>query len=394
MYLDSAATSLTPEQVLAAMDSYYREYGVNIHRGVYEFSERASRHFEDVRTKVIRHLGLAGRDANENHPDPRQEVIFTRGSTESSNIVAYCWGRAFLGEGDEILTTELEHHSTLVPWHPVAQKTGATFKFVPVAADGTYSLEDFVACMGPRTKVAVFSGMSNVTGFTPPIREMLAAARKRGIVTVVDGAQFVSHSPVSIPELEPDFLYFSAHKMLGPTGVGVLYGRKALLDNMEPFLYGGDMIQAVHRDWSTYHALPEKFEAGTPNIAGVLGFGAALDYLNAVGMANVHRHETELLSYAFETLHRIPEFLPVGPGDPARQGGILSFNLRGIHSHDTGAVLDTQGVAVRTGVHCAQPAMEKLGISGTVRASLYLYSRESDIDALARAIQGALSVFG
>ena len=391
IYLDSGATSLTPRQVVDRLNRYYLDYGVNIHRGVYEFSERATLEYEQTRDKLSSFLGIPKPQSN---TSPMGHVIFTKSTTESANLIAYSWGRVNLKPGDEILTTELEHHSTLVPWHPVTEKTGAVLKFVPISQMGTYTLEDFTSQLTGKTKLVVFSAMSNVTGFIPPVKEMINAARAAGAVTVVDGAQYVSHHRVNIQDLNPDFLYFSAHKMLGPTGLGVLYGRTPLLESMEPFLYGGDMILRVGKYASTYHPLPQKFEAGTPHIAGVIGFSAALDYLNDLGMDAIRNREKELLTYALKKAREFQNIQLFGPGDPEHQGAILSFNLPGIHSHDVGTLLDTQGVAVRTGVHCAQPLMEHLGIGGTVRASMYFYNTFEDIDALFSGLTRAQEIFG
>jgi len=391
-YLDSAATSLTPEQVVQAMSRYYLEYGVNVHRGVYEFSERATREYEEVRKKTEKFLGLLPHSPGKS---PLGHVIFTKSTTEASNLLAYSYGRAKLRSGEEILTTETEHHSTLVPWHPVCEKTGAILKTVPISPQGTFTLDDFASRLTPRTKIAVFSAMSNVTGFMPPIKEMIQRAKEVGALTIVDGAQYVSHHGVNVEELGCDFLYFSAHKMLGPTGLGVLYGRTEILETMEPFLYGGNMILKVSDFASTYHPLPEKFEAGTPPIAEVLGFGAALDYLSNIRMDTIRDQEKRLLTYGLEMASKRPWMKVLGPKNPEIQGAIMSFNVEGVHSHDLGTLLDSQGIAVRTGVHCAQPLMEHLRVGGgAVRASMYFYNTEKDIDTLFEGIERAKEIFG
>ena len=385
-YLDSGATSLTPKQVVDAMSNYYLNYGVNVHRGVYEFSERATREYEEVRVKVAAFLGIS-------KSNPKGQVIFTKSTTEASNLLAYSYGRKMLQPGDEILTTGLEHHSTLVPWQPVVQKNQLTMKFVPLTPQGTYDLQDVIATISDKTKLAVFSAMSNVTGFIPPLKEMIQFCKSKGIITMVDGAQYVSHHPINLDELDCDFLYFSAHKMLGPTGLGVLYGKTQLLDAMDPFLYGGNMILRVTKEYSTYHPLPEKFEAGTPPIAEVIGFGHAIDYLNTIGMEAIRTHEQDLLTYGLKKAQEWGYMELYGPSNPKIQGAIMSFNIPGVHSHDIGTLLDSQGVAVRTGVHCAQPFMETLGTSGTIRASMYLYNTKEDIDILFDALEKARNIF-
>ncbi|AHC15058.1 aminotransferase class V-fold PLP-dependent enzyme [Salinispira pacifica] len=385
IYLDSGATSLTPEPVIERIQQYYREYGVNIHRGIYEFSERATREFHEVRLALSRFLNVG----------EEGQIIFTHGSTESSNLIAYSWGRKFLKKGDIILTTEYEHHSSLVPWHAVCEATGAELRFIPIDRETLeLDISSYEDQLDEKVKLLVMSGMSNVTGYMPPLRKMIQSAHDNGTVVALDGAQLVSHHKVDIQELKPDFLFFSAHKMLGPTGVGVLYGRTDLLDAMDPFMYGGDMILKVHKDHSTYHPLPEKFEAGTPNIAGVLGFGAALEYLADIGMERIEAHERSLIDYAEERARDVKGLQAYLVPDSGKRGGIFSFNVEGLHSHDLGAALDAQGIAVRTGFHCAMPLMEWLGVPGTARASLYLYNTRADIDALFQGIEQAKNVFG
>ena len=381
MYLDNAATSLTPEPVIEVMNRYYREYGVNIHRGIYELSERATREYEQVRTELANFL---------NSPDDGQ-IILTHGSTESANIIAYSWGRKFLGPGDIILSTEYEHHSSLVPWHAVCEVTGAKMDFIPIQRE-TLALdpEAYRNLLSEDVKLLVLSGMSNVTGYMPPLREMINLAHANDTLVVLDGAQLVSHHPVDLQDLNPDFLFFSAHKMLGPTGVGVLWGRTSHLDAMDPFMYGGDMILKVTRDQSTYHPLPQKFEAGTPNIAGVLGMGEALAYIRDPGMERIEAHERLLIQYLHDRITDIDNLISYLP--TAEHGGILSFNLKGIHSHDLGALLDAQGIAVRTGFHCAMPLMDWLGVPGTVRASVYFYNSEEELDSLCVGIEKAQKI--
>ncbi len=394
VYLDNAATSLTPEPVIERMNRYYREYGVNIHRGIYEFSERATREYEQVRVDIARFL---------NSPEDAH-IIFTHGATESANLIAYGWGRKFLRPGDIVLSTEYEHHSTLVPWHAVCEAQGAKMAFIPIIRENlTFDLDAYYNLLNERVKILVLSAMSNVTGYMPPLREIIAAAHANNTLVLLDGAQLVSHHPVDIQELNPDFLFFSAHKMLGPTGVGILWSRTSLMDSMDPFMYGGNMILRVHKDHSTYHPLPQKFEAGTPNIAGVLGAGAAIEYLERVGMKNIETYEHHLIdnirrriadmdSSFISYLPRTGTAQNNGEPEDMRQGGIFSFNIAGLHSHDIGALLDAQGIAVRSGFHCAMPLMDLLGVPGTVRASFYFYNTEADIDALFSGLQAARDI--
>jgi cysteine desulfurase/selenocysteine lyase len=388
-YFDSGATSLKPKSVIDKVSTYYSQYGVNIHRGVYEFSERATREYQEVRTKVSQFIGLKNQDDN-----PKGHVIFTKSTTESSNLVAHSFGRKFLSKGDIILTTELEHHSNLVPWHGVSESVGCDLRFIPLNEErNELNLDNLDQLFEGPVKILIVTAMSNVTGYIPPIELLIKKAHEHGVPVLLDGAQYVSHHPVDVLSLDVDFLTFSAHKMLGPTGVGVLYGKTEYLEKMDPYLYGGDMIMQVWKDHSTYHPLPEKFEAGTPNIAGVLGFGEALDYLSNVGLDAIYHHEQQLLSYALETLAEIPDLEIYGPKDPNKAGGIVSFNIPGIHPHDIGTILDAMGIAVRAGYHCAMPYMNAMEISGTVRASFYLYNTLEEIDRLKQGILQAQSIF-
>lgn len=383
VYLDSAATSLKPRQVIQAEAAYYEEFGVNIHRGLYEFSETATRLYAETRKKVASYI---------NAPD-EAEIIFTHGSTESSNLVAYGWGRKFLKKGDVILSTDVEHHSSLVPWHAVCKATGAELSFIPLNPDTQeLDLDRVDALLAKGVKLVVVSAMANATGYMPPIAEIAKKAHSYGAIVCVDGAQSVSHRPVDVRALDCDLLIFSAHKMLGPTGVGVLYGKRSVLEQMDPFMYGGDMIVEVHRDVSVYQPIPEKFEAGTPNIAGVIGFSAALDYLSTVGAANIETWEKHLQERCIEQASQRPWLKRYGPVQELC-GGIFSFNADGIHSHDMGTLLDSQGIAVRTGFQCAMPYMEKLRTGGTVRASWYFYNTEDDIDRLFAGIDRAREIF-
>ena len=384
VYLDNAATSLKPQSVIDAEVSYYTRMGANIHRGAYEFSERATLAFDATREKLAHFI---------NKPADGQ-IIFTKGSTEGINMVAAGWARRKLTAGDEIVTTQIEHHADLVPWQEVARETGAVLKFLPIDPEtGTIRLEDVEKTIGERTRLVAVTAMSNVTGYMPPVREIIRIAHRHNAVVLLDGAQYVSHHPVDVTDLDCDFLVFSGHKMLGPTGTGVLYGKEHLLDQMAPLNYGGDMILKVWNDHSTYKELPDRFEGGTPNIAGIIGLGAAVDYLLNLGMDKIAAHEHELVEYLVERSAGLTDVSVYTAQDPEHRGGIFSFNVEGVHSHDVGAVLDNEGVAVRTGFHCAQPYMRLLGVPGTVRASVYLYTSREDIDTFIHALSKVKEVF-
>jgi len=384
VYLDNGATSLKPQCVIDEVVRYYSKIGANIHRGVYEFSETASLLYDTARENVARFINAG----------PDGQIIFTKGATEAVNLLGYGWGYKNITEGDEIVVSELEHHANFVPWQMLAQRTGATLKFIPVDPhDGSIVLDDLDTIITEKTRLVAISAMSNVTGYMPPVPRIIAAAKAVGAVTVVDGAQLVSHHPVDVQELDCDFLVFSSHKMLGPTGVGVLYGKSDILRYMDPFLYGGDMILKVRKDITTFQELPGRFEAGTPNIAGVLGFGKAIEYLEKIGMENIQKHERDLLEYATARADEIPELEVYGSRDLDSRGGIFSFNVAGVHPHDTGAILDQEGIAVRTGFHCAHPLIQILGVPGTTRASFYLYNTRDDIDRLMDGIDRVKGVF-
>ncbi len=384
VYLDNGATALKPQPVIDAEVEYLSDISANIHRGVYELSERATLLFDEAREKVKRFIGAA----------PEGEAIFTKSATEASNIVAFSWGRTYLKPGDEILTTEIEHHANLIPWQEVAKQTGAELRFVELEESGVITAEAVEAALTDRTRVVAVTGMSNVTGFMPPVAEIVRLAHAREAIVVLDGAQLVSHHPVNVAELDVDFLFFSGHKMCGPTGVGVLYGKRALLDAMPPLLYGGDMIVRVFKDKATYKPAPDRFETGTPNISGVIALGAAIDYLSEIGMERIAAHEESVLEYAVQRLSATEGVILYGPSDVRRRGGIVSFNMGETHPHDVGTILDGEGVAVRTGFHCAQPFMRFLGIHGTVRASFYLYNTRDDVDRLVAALDRVQEVFG
>jgi cysteine desulfurase/selenocysteine lyase len=383
VYLDNAATTQKPSAVIEAEKTYYEKTNANIHRGIHTLSEEGTRQYEAVREKVAGFIGAGSPEG----------VIFTRNTTEAINLVAWSWARKTLKPGDEILLSAIEHHSNLVPWQLVAQATGAKLQFIPITADGMLDMNQLDALLTRRTKLVSVTAMSNVLGTITPIKEITQKAHAVGARVLVDGAQSVPHLPVKVSDIQCDFLAFSAHKMLGPTGVGVLYGRPDMLDAMDPFLGGGDMILEVYRDHSTWNELPWKFEAGTPNIAGVIAFGAAIDYLEALGMPAIRQHEKALTAYALDQLKKDPHVTLYGPRDPEKQGGVISFNYGAIHPHDLGTLLDQEGIAIRAGHHCCQPLMRDYGISGTSRASFYIYNNQEDVDALMAAIKKAATVF-
>ncbi len=383
VYLDSTASSQKPNAVLEVMNDYYQNYNANVHRGVYEISEEATAAMEKARVKVARFLNAR----------QSKTVIFTRNTTESINLVAYSWGNAHIHAGDLIILTEIEHHSNLVPWQLLAQRTGARLEFVPAGEDGLLDLNVYEELLEQKPKLVAFTHMSNVLGTITPAQQMIAQAHAAGAVVLLDAAQSVPHLPVDVQALDVDFLCFSAHKMLGPTGIGVLYGRRDLLEAMPPFMGGGDMIRRVSLRESTWNDLPWKFEAGTPAIAEAVGLGAAVDYLNAIGMERVLEHEREMTVYAMEQLQSVPELKIYGPGVDQR-GGVISFTLGDIHPHDLASILDQEvGVAIRAGHHCAQPLHEKYEIAATARASFYVYTNKADIDMLVQGLHKAKQIF-
>ncbi len=387
VYLDSTASSQKPRAVIDVMSDYYQNYNANVHRGVYEISEEATARMEKARVKVARFINAR----------QSKQVIFTRNATESINLVAYSWGSANIAAGDLIVLTEMEHHSNLVPWQLLAQRNGARLEFVPVTDDGVLDLDMYAKLLEQQPKLVAFTHMSNVLGTINPAQQMIAQAHAAGAVVLVDAAQSVPHLPVDVQALDVDFLCFSGHKMLGPTGIGVLYGKRDLLEAMPPFMGGGDMIRRVGLRESSWNDLPWKFEAGTPAIAEAIGLGAAVDYLNSLGMEHVLEHEQELTLYAFERLQAIPGLTIYGPrvdAGAAQRGGVLSFTLGDIHPHDLASILDQEvGVAVRAGHHCAQPLMERFNLSATARASFYVYTIPEDIDVLVEGLHKAVQIF-
>jgi cysteine desulfurase / selenocysteine lyase len=383
VYLDSAASSQKPTAVIEAMSTYYETTHANVHRGVYELSEEATARMEKARVKLARFI-------NARHS---KQVIFTRNTTESINLVAYSWGNANIKTGDLIILTEMEHHSNLVPWHLLAQRAGARLEFVPVTDDGLLRLDVYEHLLQQQPKLVAFTHVSNVLGTINPAREMIAQAHAVGATVLLDAAQSVPHMPVDVQELDIDFLCFSSHKMLGPTGIGVLYGKRDLLEAMPPFMGGGDMIRTVGLRESTWNDLPWKFEAGTPAIAEAIGLGATIDYLNALGMDNVREHEQTITAYAMEQLQQVPGLTIYGP-EVSQRGGVISFTLGDIHPHDLASILDQEvGVAIRAGHHCAQPLMQRFGLAATARASFYVYTIPEEIDTLVIGLHKALEIF-
>ncbi len=383
VYLDNAATTQKPQAVIDALVRYYTTTNANIHRGLHTLAEEATAAYEAVRVQTAKFI---------NAPSQR-EVIFTRNTTEALNLLAHTL-TARLQEGDEIVLSEMEHHSNLVPWQLAARRHGLRLRFLDVDHHGQISLDQAHDLIGPRTRIVSIVHMSNVLGTINPVAEIAAMAGEAGALTIVDGAQSVPHLPVDVQSLGADFLAFSAHKMLGPTGVGVLWGRRDLLQEMDPFLGGGEMISLVTREESTWAALPHKFEAGTPNIADVVAFGPALDYLSDLGMDAVRAHELETVAYALDRLQSIEGLTLYGPTDPTQRGGVAAFNYLDIHPHDLSTILDGRGVAIRAGHHCAQPLMRRLGVPATARASFYLYNRVDEVDALVDSLREAAAVFG
>ena len=384
VYLDSAATSQKPQVVIDALDTYYREYNANIHRGIYQIAERATAAWEESRAKVARLLGAS---------DPH-EIVFVRNATEAINLVAYSWGRKHIGRGDVILLTEMEHHANLVPWQILAQEKDADLEFIPITDDGILRQDVFEVLLRLKPKLVAFTHVSNTLGTINPVVEMTRQAHEAGALVLVDGAQAVPHVPVDVHAIGCDFYVFSGHKVLGPTGSGALWGRKEILQSMPPFMGGGDMIREVHLRRSEWNDVPWKFEAGTPDIAAGIGLGVAADYLLGIGMERVREHERDLVAYALDVLPReVPGIELYGPGADLR-GGVVSFNIPGVHPHDVAQVLDRFGVAVRAGHHCTMPLHERLDLAATARASFQVYTTRSDVDALAAGLREVQALFG
>ncbi len=381
VYLDNGATSQKPQAVIDALVRYYTTENANVHRGVHTLSQQATDDYEAARAK-IRQLINAAHD---------HEIIFTRGTTESINLVAQSYGRQNIGPGDEIIISNMEHHSNIVPWQMLCQEKNATLRVVPINDSGELLMDEYERMLSPRTKLVAITHVSNALGTIQPAAQIVALARAHGALTLLDGAQAIPHLPIDVRQLDCDFYAFSGHKLYGPTGTGALYGKTELLDNMPPVYGGGEMIKSVTFEHTTYNDLPYKFEAGTPNIAGAIGLGAAIDYLQNIGYDAIAAHEHQLLQYGAQALQSIGGLRIIG--DSPHKAGILSFVIDNIHPHDIGTILDTQGIAIRTGHHCAQPVMQRFQIPATARASLAIYNTKADLDALARAIDRAIEIF-
>ncbi len=376
VYLDSAATSQKPITVLSAIDHYYRTANANVHRGLHTLSARATEMYESARSKIAQFI-----NAN------AEEIIFVRNATEGINLVAKCLR---LNKGDLLVSTVMEHHSNIVPWQIAAKQAGARVAYIPITRDGLLDMNKAKALLEQKPVLVVFTHVSNVLGTINPVKKLTELAHKYGAIVLVDGAQAIPHMQVNVKELNADFYVFSGHKMFGPTGIGILYGRKALLAEMEPFLTGGDMIKEVKLEGSTWNDLPWKYEAGTPNIAGTVGLGAAVDYMQSIGMENMQKHEQELLHYALENMKKIQNIIIYGPD---KRSGVIAFNLGDIHPHDLASVLDEEGIAIRSGHHCAQPLMDFLGVPATARISVSVYNTKEDIDAFLAALKKARGIF-
>ena len=383
VYLDNAATSQKPKVVIAAIDRYYRGYNANVHRGIHRLSEEATIAFEQSREKFARFIGAKA----------AKEIVFVRNATEALNLAVFSWARANLKAGDRVLLTEMEHHSNIVPWQMLATEKDIKLDYVRVRDDGILDLESFTELIKQRPKILSLAHVSNALGTINPVKQMAREAHEMGATVIVDAAQSVPHMPVDVADLECDFLAASGHKMLAPAGTGVLYGRQELLESMEPIMGGGEMIREVHLQSVRWNDLPWKFEAGTPNIEGVIGLGVALDYLSELGMRNVRLHEKDLTKYALERLTGVKGLILYGTKDVEKRGAAISFNLGNIHAHDLATVLDIQGIAIRSGHHCAQPLMERLEVPATSRASFYIYNTRHEVDILVRALETARKMF-
>lgn len=381
IYLDSAATTQKPQAVISSLEEYYSRFNANVHRGTYELSQMATDLYEEARAAVARFIGA---------PAP-ETVVFTRNATEAINLVAYAWGLNNLQKGDEVLLTEMEHHSNLVPWHIIAKHTGAVLKFITLDDGYRLDLESLKSSLSTRTKVVSLVHVSNVLGTINPVKEIVRLAHSAGALTIIDGAQSAPHMPVNVVDIGCDFYAFSGHKMCGPTGIGGLYGKYEMLEKMEPFLGGGEMINEVYPTSSTYAKPPYKFEAGTPNIAGAIGLKAAVEYLLSIGMRDVETHETELGNRAVSRLQKIDGIHILRPKSEGT--GVVSFTIDGVHPHDISTILDSKGIAIRAGHHCAQPLMRKLKVQSTARASFYIYNDDSDVEALGSALEKAAAIF-
>ncbi|MFL6317638.1 MAG: cysteine desulfurase [Nitrososphaeraceae archaeon] len=384
VYLDNAATTQKPISVMNAIYNYYMNYNSNIHRAVHQLAEEATFEYEKTREKVAKFINAHSAD----------EIIFTRNATEAINLVSYSWGRTNVNKGDRVVITEIEHHSNIVPWQILTQEKGAKLDYIGIDNNGYLNMEDCKKYLQrDKVKLLSISHMSNVLGTIVPINEIIEMAHQNGILVMVDGAQSVPHMPVDVQDMDCDFMVFSAHKMLGPTGVGVLYAKKEILNEMQPFIGGGDMIKEVHKHKTIYNDLPYKFEGGTPNIAGVIGFGAAVDYLKRIGMHNVREHEIEITSYAIKAIADIKGIILYGPSDANHRGGVVAFNIGDIHPHDLATIMNDHGIAIRSGHHCAQVLMERLDIAAASRTSFYIYNTKEEVDIFINALGEARRIF-
>ncbi len=384
VYLDNASTTQKPNQVIDAINDYYKNHNANIHRAVYALAEEATEAYEATRDKIAKFLNIKS----------REEIIFVRGTTEAINLVAYAWGRTHIKEGDIIVTTEYEHHSNIVPWQLLVQEKKAKLEYIGVDDNGELLVDQLDKYLATgKVKLVAFSLMSNVLGTITDAEKIISKCKKAGVFTLVDGAQAVPHMNVDVDGLGCDFFAFSGHKMLGPTGIGVLWVRKSVLETMNPFHGGGDMIREVHKYETTWNDLPYKFEAGTPNIADVVGFGAAIDYLENIGMDKIREHEIELTKYALEKMSQVKGITIYGTKDLSKRGGVISFNFHDVHPHDVAHIVDREGVAIRSGHHCAQVLMERLDVAATNRASFYIYNTKEDIDSLVKSLQKVAELF-
>ncbi|MBU1075612.1 cysteine desulfurase [Patescibacteria group bacterium] len=382
VYLDNAATTQKPKMVIETITEFYEKYNANTHRGIYQLSEKATFLYEGAREKVRIFIGA----------EKTEEIIFTRGTTESINLVAYSWGRKNIEAGDEILLTEMEHHSNIVPWQLLAKEKGAILKFIPVDKEGKLNLDNIDQYFTKKTKLLALIHVSNVLGVVNPIKEIIAKAHMNNVPVLLDGAQSIPHMSVNVKEMDCDFFAFSGHKMLAPTGTGVLYAREDILEKMPPFQSGGSMIKEVTMENTQFEDLPIKFEAGTMPIAQVVGLGAAIDYLNSVGMEEIWKHEQEIVNYALNQVRTIDGVTVYGPKEKIERSGVVSFTIDGVHPHDIASILDEAGVAIRAGHHCAQPLLRALGTEATARASFYLYNDQKDVDQLVEAVNKAIKI--
>ena len=383
IYLDNAATSQKPLSVIEAMTDYYMRYNANVHRGIHKLSEQATVAYEDARKRIGKFVNAKS----------YREVIYTRNTTESINLLAWTWGQENLKAGDVVISTEMEHHSNIVPWQMLIERRGIEVRYIPLTESGELDMEVFYTLLDKKVKLVTFVHASNVTGTLNPVEEIIKAAHDIGAVVLLDGAQAVPHMAVDVQALDVDFYAFSSHKMLGPTGIGILYGKQDLLEAMPPFMGGGDMIKRVELSGSQWSDLPYKFEAGTPSIAEAIGFGAAVDYLNKIGIENIHAHEKAMTAYALERLIEVPGVSIVGPTEAEKRGGLVAFTLEDAHPHDIAEILNHEGVAVRAGHHCAMPAHQKFGIPASARASFYLYNDFSEIDRFIEALYTVKKTF-